>query len=226
MSGHGIPPQLKITMLRQLVAGRNLDWVAAAAEISRDQVLDVVSAHGYPDHDRMGWAIDMLTQDTNKIPQRASSTVRAGRPLDPPAVLPRPPQPPPPPAVQRIPAHTPTAELLHQANESAYARTRALGAKISGLLTDLTVRLADEQAARDAEVKQEKEQAAVKARIAELEAELTKLKGKRSKPAETRNITQPRAPGAFPCTSCDRTFQSPHGLGVHKGRSHQAAVAS
>jgi len=176
----------KVAMLKHLVAGHDLDFVAAATHIPRDKVLDVVSNHGYPDHDRMGWAVDMLIQGRDSIPERPTASLPTGTP---------PARPTPP--LQRVqgtpsrprvlvnetarggfdvnpaparPVHTSTAELLHQAGESDLARTRNLGAKISTLLADLTLRLADEQEAHEAKVAAEKAAAAVATRIATLQA--------------------------------------------------------
>lgn len=182
-----ITSQLKITMLKLLVAGHDIDYAARATQIPRDRVLDIVSGHGYPDHDRMRWAIDILIQNGDRIPVRPVANGHR------PGVLLAPPQSAqsavhrPAPADVRTsarPVHTSTAELLHQAAESEHSRTRGLGTKISGLLADLTARLADEQEAREAKAVAEREAAKTAARIAELEAELAKLKGKRSKPAK------------------------------------------
>lgn len=198
-----ITPQLKVTMLKLLVQGRDLGFVSIATKVPRDKVLDIVSTHGYPDHDRMGWAVDMLIQGGDKIP---TSTLRTGTPLDGPATNIRSaqstghqPGPRNPgyaviaPATGR-PAHTSVSELLHQAGESDVARTRNLGAKISALVADLTARLADEQEAHEAKNKALRESAAVAARIAVLQAEIDKLKGKRSKPARTTTgiVSTPR----------------------------------
>lgn len=227
MSTVEITVALKVQMLKHLIADHDLDWVAAVTKIPRNIILDVVAAHGYPDKDRMGWAVDVLTKDGNQPPERPAHTgfksleratpVRPSAPANAQS------------AVQRVPVHTSTAELLHQAAESRMARTRSLGAKISGLLTDLTARLAEEQETREELAKAEKDKARVGARIAELEAEIAKLKGKNKKPAtvsKPRGVVEPRPAGGIPCPSCDRTFQTGHGLDVHKGRSHQAAVAS
>jgi hypothetical protein len=241
MTTTAITPQLKITMLKHLVAGRDLDFVATVTSVPRDTVLDIVSNHGYPDHDRMGWAIDMIIQGGDKIPARPVDN-RPRVLLDEPAAERRPqtmnhaqstgqrPAPrnpgyaltPPPPT---RPAHTSISELLHQAGESNLTRTRALGSKISALVADLTQRLADEQGALEAKNKAARESAAVAARIAVLQAEIDKLKGssKRAKTAvaSPRKYTQNR--GVHPCTNpdCDRTFDTPQGAVTHRRRAHE-----
>jgi len=187
-----ITTQTKVTMLKQLVAGHDLEFVATATRVPRDTILDIVSKHGYPNKDRMGWAVDALIQGDGKIPEKSAAAMSTGTPLDPAAparaqstgqrtsgyALT-------PPAPTR-PAHTSISELLHQASESNLARTRALATKISALVADLTERLADEQEALQAKNKAARESAAVAARIAILQAEIDKLKGKRSRPAKTK----------------------------------------
>jgi len=75
-----ITPQLKVTMLKHLVAGKDLDFVATVTGVPLQDVLNIVSNHGYPNHDRMAWAIDVLIQGGDKIPE---SQLRTGTPLDP-----------------------------------------------------------------------------------------------------------------------------------------------
>jgi hypothetical protein len=198
-----ITPATKVTMLKHLVAGHDLDFVEAATRIPRDTILDIVSKHGYPDHDRMAWAVDMLIQGGDKIPVLPAATHRGAAPLDPaaparaqsygqrnPGYAINPPTP-------TRPAHTAISELLQQAGESDLHRTRALGSKISALVADLTERMADEQEALQAKNKAARESAAVAARIAVLQAEIDKLKRKPARPATARaaKTTAPKAGG-------------------------------
>jgi hypothetical protein len=199
MTTIAITPQLKVTMLKHLVAGHDLDFVATATRVPRDTVLDIVSAHGYPKINQMKWSIDILIKTGGKIPE---SHLRTGTPLDPVdpaarvgnsatgvndssgfAVVAAAPV-----LATSHPTHT--GELLSRAAQSPFMRTQNLGAKISALLTDLTARLDDEQEAREAKVKADKEHAAVAARIAQLEAEIAKLKRKTPKVAKA---TAPKA---------------------------------
>lgn len=241
----------KVAMLKHLVAGKDLEFVATATRVPRDTVLDVVSKHGYPDHDRMAWAVDMLIQGQEQIPARRPAVGPATRPtssrsgqLDPAAVQAiaranaqsNGQRPAPrnsglavtPPAPAR-PVHTSTAELLHQAGESDLARTRGLGAKISALLADLTTRLVDEQEAHEAKVAAVKAAAAVTARIAVLQAEIDKLRRRPVKTVTTLTGPRPAAlnrnmhPGVHPCTvaGCDRTFDTAQGVHLHQRRAHE-----
>jgi len=241
MTTIAITPQLKVTMLKHLVAGHDLDFVATATRVPRDTVLDIVSKHGYPDHDRMAWAIDVLIQGGDKIPTREADH-RPRVLLDGPAVqaiaranaqstVQRPGSLAITPPTPTRPVHTSTAELLHQASESPFIRTQNMAAKISALLADLTARLNDEQAAVEAKAQADRESARIASRIATLQAEIDKLKRKPAKPATARAAATtgniPRSErltrGVHPCTTagCDRTFDTGQGASSHRRRAHE-----
>jgi len=220
-----ITPQLKVTMLKHLVAGKNLDFVATVTRVPRDDVLDIVSAHGYPDVDKMAWAVDILVKTVGKIPERPADepanlqtmgNLNGPRPgslaITPPATI----------------AHVPpaTADLLHQGKASPWIRTQNLAAKIHTLLGDLTTRLADEQAAAEAKAQADRESARIASRIATLQAEIDKLKRKPAGPATAR-AAAPRSytqkHGEFTCTTpdCDRVFTTIQGAVTHRRRAHE-----
>ena len=232
MTTIAITPQLKVTMLKHLVAGKDLDFVAQATRVPRDTVLGIVSAHGYPDADKMSWAVDILIKTVGKLPERPATSHRGAVVLDEidVPVSARAPQRPsgfavtPPFAGQ--PAPTPTDSLLRRAELSPFIRTQNIGKKILALLVDLSDRLADETAASEAKVKADREHAAVAARIAQLEAEIAKLKRKTPKVAKTTGVshaTRPVLTGEFSCTmdSCDRTFDTSQGVALHQRRAHE-----
>jgi outer membrane murein-binding lipoprotein Lpp len=222
-----ITPQLKVTMLKHLVAGKNLDFVAQVTRVPRDDVLDIVSKHGYPNHDRMAWAVDMLIQGGDKIPE---SQLRTGTPLDPAAAA----TPArtaggrpsnfaliPPATITHIPPAT--ADLLHQGKASPWIRTQNLAAKIHTLLGDLAARLADEQAAAEAKAQADRESARIASRIATLQAEIDKLKRKPAKTTGVSHATRPVITGEHSCTTtgCDRTFPTIQGAVTHRRRAHE-----
>jgi len=226
--------QSHITMLKQLVAGHDLDYVAAANRVPRDTVLDIASKHGYPSHDHMAWAIDVLIQGGDKIPQ---SQLRTGTPLDQPTTNIRSdqsagPRPgslaiAPPATITHVPPSR--AELLSRASESPFIRTQNIGTKISALLADLTARLNDEQAAVEAKAQVDREAARIASRIATLQAEIDKLKrkpAKTTKPAKTAAAaprSQRLTKGVHPCTvtGCDRVFDTGQGASSHRRRAHE-----
>jgi len=177
----------------------------------------------------MAWAVDMLIQGGDKIPE---SQLRTGTPLDPAAAA----TPArtaggrpsnfaliPPATITHIPPAT--ADLLHQGKASPWIRTQNLAAKIHTLLGDLAARLADEQAAAEAKAQADRESARIATRIATLQAEIDKLKrkpAKTDKPAAApRSYTQKH--GEFACTdpTCERVFDTPQGAVTHRRRAHE-----
>ena len=227
-----ITPQLKVTMLKHLVAGKNLDFVADVTGLSRDTVLDIVSAHGYPKINSMKWSIDCLIKDADKIPVREVD-YRPRVLLDEPAA----------PTHESIRvrndrlsvatvAHVPpaTADLLHQAEQSPFIRTQNIGTKISALLADLTARLNDEQQQVEAKASADREAARIASRIATLQAEIDKLKRKPAKTATGQKLsTTGQKPsytqqyGEFACTTpaCERVFTTIQGAVTHRRRAHE-----
>lgn len=187
----------KVTVLKHLINGRDIDFITPAVHITPDQVNDVKRDHGYPDDDKMRWAADILTKKDNAIPtQSAPST--GGHALD----RPRPPVH----AAQTPPAAaTPAADqpitlsatkILDLGDKSPKQRTRNLSAKIRTLLNTLTAALHDER--------EDTEKAK---RIAQLQAELDALKGtiKKNTPAaagpDAKTIRAWAAAHDIPCTT-------------------------
>jgi hypothetical protein len=229
-----ITRQTHVAMLKHLVAGKDLEFVAAATRVPRDTVLDIVSRHGYPAVDKMAWAIDILIKEQDKLPERAPTNPRSVVFLD--EIPARP--------TARVgnsatrvngssgfaliqpatgqPATNATDEPLLLASRSVQARTRNLGKKISALLIDLDARLAVEKEAREATVKADKAAAVVAARIAELEAELAQLKGKPKTTGKSK-ATRPVITGEYSCThpDCGRVFDKSQGVALHQRRAHE-----
>jgi hypothetical protein len=52
----------KLTILKHLAGGRDTDMVAAAMKMTRYQVIDIASCHGYPDPVKMAKAVTLITQ--------------------------------------------------------------------------------------------------------------------------------------------------------------------
>lgn len=184
----------KVAVLKHLINGREANFITAAVGITDSQVADVKRDHGYPDEDKMKWAVDILEKKADAIP--ASTTpARVAAAADTtgdgtatwttPTVVER----------QR-PVHEPTAEVLQRASESKKAATRRLGQKVTTLLADLNERLTAEERDRAVKAAQERAAAQKAQRIAELEAELAKLKGKAKKSATAKSTTvKPAADG-------------------------------
>ena len=171
-----LTPALKVTVLKHLLNDRDSGFIAAATGLTPDQVNDVKRDHGYPDKDKMRWAVDILTKKTDEIPPSPHPTPRPAVATPPVTSAPAHP-------VDR-PAATAAAEplghthLLDDAKSSSKARTRNLGAKITTLLEQLATALDEETKAKRAAAAKAREDAEKKQRIAQLEAELAALKGK------------------------------------------------
>lgn len=106
-------------------------------------------------------------------------------------------------------------QLLKNAAASPRKSTRNLGERIKTQLDKLAKTLLEEKRAAEraaAEAEADKER---RERIAEIEAELRKLKGKPAKRTYTRQT------GHYPCDQCDRVFDTPQGLRLHERRAHE-----
>lgn len=89
----------KLTVLKHLAGGRDPDMVAAAMKMTRYQVIDLASSHGYPDQVKMAKAvtliIDRLQRDEQHALTESSNTSAVSvaptvRPSQPPAAATRP----------------------------------------------------------------------------------------------------------------------------------------
>lgn len=223
-----------ITVLKHLANGRQPDFAATVTHLPQSAVERIAEDHGWPDMDKVRAGIFELTKAELDTPKAATASPPAvARPAAPTPPAGRPDlsiaqkAPTPPAATPDRPrtANSSAAELLHMATESDHARTRNLGTKISGLLADLSQRLNDEEAERLARAAAKAEETKRARRIAELEAELAQLKGKKA-PApraatasgEKRTNVLPR--GEFPCTRCDRVLDTTQGRAAHERRAH------
>lgn len=158
----------KITVLKHLVNGHDTEWVVMATALTAEQVQAIAETYG-PDIDKMGWAIDELTADLDRI--RASRPRTNGKAATVRRSVgdPRP--------VSRVarPVKTAADTLIHAASESSKARTRKLGVKIAGLLGDLSARLEAERQEAEAQAAEAAADAERQERIKQLEAQKAKV---------------------------------------------------
>lgn len=228
----------KITVLKHLANGRDTDWVSTVTKLPQDVVEELADDAGWPDPERLVSAIEALTKSTSAIPERVDHSVRptiapGSAPTS--TTAPRPdlsvarhtPAPTPPVVNTKPRIGTSTAELLHLASESSKAGTRNLGKRISGLLADLTQRIHDETEEREAREAAAAEKAKNARRIAELEAELARLKGKpaprQSDTSDGTKRSYTLTKGEFPCDhdGCDRVLDTAQGKAAHQRRAHE-----
>jgi DNA repair exonuclease SbcCD ATPase subunit len=189
--------------------------VAADLGLSYDEVIDIASRHGYPEPDKMLWAIDHIQDSLDGKPSSDAPAAQAPGPR------------PAPPAVPATTVDDDSLEaLLAAAAASDKKRTRNAGEKIADLVQQLRATVTAEVAEREAAAEQ---QAAAKEsleRIAALEAELAKERAALglapTATKKTRSYTLPR--GDFPCPLCDRHFDTEQGRRMHNTRTHRDAA--
>lgn len=75
--------QEKITALKHLVHGHDFAWIGAALGKREEPVRLVGESYGYPDRDKMAWAVDELLKESSAIPVRTSPTARKPTPTRP-----------------------------------------------------------------------------------------------------------------------------------------------
>jgi len=78
-----ITPVLRLTIVKHLANGRDLDFVASVVGISRPHVLEIASKHGYPKIDSLQRAVTLLEEkidrDAKDLPPSAYPAERAPR---------------------------------------------------------------------------------------------------------------------------------------------------
>ncbi|HEY1179350.1 MAG TPA: hypothetical protein VGF17_24610 [Phytomonospora sp.] len=207
MDASQITTAQRITVIKHSLNGRDDDFIATATGLSSGAVNHVLAAAGSPNQDQMRRLLERLEEAGVK--RAASPATHTSPRLGP--VTPAPP-------VAR-PATAPTtdtiANLLAAAHQHDMPAIRKAAEKIDTLLTVLRT-----------DIKADREDAARRKEIAELEARLAELKGKK-KPSKRTASNLVR--GEFPCDidGCDATFDTKQGVTMHNTRKHRDhAVAS
>lgn len=177
-----ITDTVRLTVLKYLAGGRDKEFAAIASGLTEDQVLDIASRHGWPDLDKIAWAVDVLAKQVETgtdIPK--SRRLEEGAPLATGGFV-TPPRPTsinvattPPPAAPVGPA---TDRLGHAIGTARSSGVKKL-IRLADRLEEARDALLSEVTAYDAKAEErkaaEREKAANAARIAELKAELAKL---------------------------------------------------
>lgn len=214
-----------ITVLKHLAAGRQPDFAAQVTHLPPRVVEDIAEKHGWPDPEAVRKGIFDLTRTEQVTPTPSPTHIAPSASTTAPradlSVARHAPAPPVTEPEKPRTATSSASELIHMAAESHLARTRGLGKKIGGLLADLSQRLNDEEAEHVARLAAEQEKAKNAKRIAELEAELAKLKGRK---APVRNTSNVGGSYELHCTcdhdECGREFTTLQGLNMHRKRAH------
>ena len=185
-----IDKPMRLRIVRHLMADAlTLHQVADEVGLSYEQVLDVANRHGYPDERRMTKAIEMLQDGLENDPPRPTPPRRTEQKED------------------AMPVRVPEQDddqldlsivnnLVGEAQRSSNKRTATLGDRLYRLVTEVTERVVTERA----EVRNA-------ARIAELQAEIDRLRGAEKK------VTCKVA-------DCGHPVANLQGLNLHRTRAH------
>lgn len=178
-----ITDELRLTMLKHLAGGKDLDTVATIVRIPRPLVLDVVSKHGYPNSLDKG--IELLTIET---PVGAASTPAPTGPGSTPRPATTSPSSVTHPDARPVGAPDEIRVLLNTGKNHPSKRIQGAANRVLdaiGRLRDLLAEDAEKNAAKRAE---EAEKVAIRAEVKRLEAQLADAKAKLrggSKPVTT-----------------------------------------
>lgn len=212
----------KITVLKHLVS-RGIYFAANVTGLTDAQVLDLASHHGYPDTDKMRWAIDLLTKDADRTALDALPTSAA--PAAKPAARPsgyalRPVAPPVQAQAMRRPdtAGEAFTDLLRTANDCGDKKLTRLATRADAAVTALEAGVKAWRAGKAERDAADRELAAKAARIAALKAELAALTGK---PGERKPGSGGATGGPQTCAQCQRTFGSSQAVALHRRRAHE-----
>lgn len=178
----------QLTIVKLLVGGRDLDFVAAAVTLPREVVKDAAEANGWPDPVRLGWAADHLQSEIDRaaraaaphrltpVPRPIKDRVADPRPNPPTPIRPTPIRPAPQP--QEI---TTAADLVAAAAQSDRAATRAKGIKLAQLLDELPQLLTAEKKERELAARASAERETLLAETVRLEELLRQAQAKLAK---------------------------------------------
>lgn len=241
MTSNEIRPEQLLTILKHLATGKGIEVVASIIHLPTDVVREIAVAHGYPDREKLGYAVDeaqaQLDQARNTIP---ASTLPQG--LPPGVTRPRPT------AVQAPasapPAQIPAAEkpdeisnLIDTAKNHDRARIQKLAEKILEDLAKLRGLIDAEHEAFQTRQRVAKEKAAAKAEIERLERELKAARDKLRPAKKSTSGAQSTASDGGPSAADIRAWATQKGLEVPgRGRlpqeireayddAHQAAAS-
>ena len=183
----------RIALLRHLAEGKSLEAVALILHCDRSDVLDVASKHGYPDHEKMAWAADVLEEKADAEarpaphPDPAAVIRTAGRTQTPAGGASTPPSAGPAPRPQRLPASaaggaTPHVDrirvLIDEGKAHSTKKIQAAAERAETAVRRLR-ELVDADRAREAERKRRaEERAKAEAEVRALEAQLAEARAK------------------------------------------------
>jgi hypothetical protein len=216
-----IRPEQRLTILKHLASGKDLDMVATITRIPKDTVDEVARHHGYPDTEKLNWAADIVEKGiesdrTAALPKGTSAPAQRPR-----AVPVQPTSTPPP---RQVPAPEKPDEfriLINTAKNHDRARIQKLADKILEDLAKLRGLIDQEQEAFQARQREAQEKAAAKAEVDRLERELKEAKAK-LRPAKKTNGATSTPDSDEPSAADVRAWATEKGIEVpSRGRLPQ-----
>lgn len=219
-----------LAVLKLLVAGRSIDFVADATGVDAKLVLKFAETHGWPDKTKLNAAVAQLENGAaTAIPVRAPAPHLVAKTPHPqtsrPATTPAQPRPAPGPAPGGTyngapPPRPPLTvdELVRACRRSESKRTQALGPKLAELADRVTTALRTERETAEAKAKQAEEFAAKKAAVDRLAKQLAEARAalRELKPS---GVTE--AALDFACEDCGDVFATSSGRARHHTRKHK-----
>lgn len=61
-----VTPTTRLTVVKHLASGKTPDVVATITRLPRADIVDIGAHHGYPDKDKLGWAVDILEKKVDE----------------------------------------------------------------------------------------------------------------------------------------------------------------
>jgi hypothetical protein len=163
-----------IAVLKFLVAGKDVAFTAAASGLTPEKVRRIAQSHGYPDMDKVRWAIDVLTEEADKTADLTPSTepLREGQPVNRPRPRPSPAPPAPAPRPDDI------LVLLNTGKGSESKRIQALANRIFDDIDRLRRMIKTAEEVSAARLRRERERKEAVEAVRKAEQELKKARAR------------------------------------------------
>lgn len=171
-------PTQKLTILKHLAGGKNVDLVATIMHCKPSDIIEAAKGHGYPDVEKLKWAADILEKKLEDDDQPTASTLPASAPRA--ASLPN------------LPAHgtlPPVSRpdeiriLINTAKAHPAKRIQAAGDRLIDQVNKLRALIVEDDEKHAARRQAETEKAAARAEVERLEKQLAAAKA-RLRPAK------------------------------------------
>lgn len=219
-----ITPEQRLTIVKHLAGGKDLDITATIMRLDRSTVLDIGSHHGYPSTEFLHRAVGLLEHKIardNAPTQHPNAAVieheqRATR---------RPAVDASTPAAAGLHHHDDIEVLFRAAKLHSSKRIQAAGSKAHAAVERLRELIRADEQKNAQRRREEAARAAAAAEVERLEAQLRAAKaklhgGRTSKVA--KSVSKP-AGGEHACrhTGCGRTFATSQARAMHQRRAHE-----